>query len=56
MEKTSEAKHGLHLEHYPGEEEGYKCEDYSLFTEWEAALLKGGPLWAVHAAFYTFLN
>ena len=32
------------------------CEDYSLCTEWEAALLKGEPLWAVHAELYAFLN
>ena len=34
----------------------YLCEDFSLFTEWEAALLKGEPLWAVHAKFYNFVS
>lgn len=35
------------------EEDDYKSKNYSLFTEWEAALLIGEPLWAAHAKPYT---
>lgn len=34
----------------------YKGDGYSVFTEWEATLLKGEPLRVVHAEFYAFLN
>ncbi len=56
LEKKLKAIHGLKFKHCPGELEDYLCEDYSLFTEWEIALLKGEPLWAVHAKFFAFVN
>ena len=56
LHKKLRAKHGLAYKHFSGEEEDYLCEDYSLFAEWEAALLKGEPLWAVHAKFYNFVS
>ncbi len=56
LDKKLRAKHGLAYRCCPGEQEDYLCEDYSLFTEWEIALLKGEPLWAVHAKFQNFLS
>ncbi len=56
LDKKLKAKHGLTYNHFPGEEEDYLCEDHTLFTEWEAALLNGEPLWAVPAKFYTFVS
>ena len=56
LEKTLKAKHGISFRCFPGEEEEYQCEDYSLFSEWESALLQGEPLWAVYAKFHTFLS
>ncbi len=56
LDKKLRAKHGLPYRCLPGEQEDYLCEDYSLFTEWEIALLKGEPLWVVHAKFQNFLG
>ncbi len=56
LDKKLKAKHGLAYKHFPGEEEDYLCEDYSLIIEWEAALLKGEPLWAVQGKFYNFVG
>ncbi len=39
LNKKLRVKHGLAYRHYSGEQEDYLCEDYSLFTEWEGALL-----------------
>jgi hypothetical protein len=56
LEKKLRAKHGLFYRCCPGEEDDWLCEDYSLYTEWEIALLKGETLWAVHAKFQNFLT
>jgi hypothetical protein len=56
LDKKLKAKHNLPYRCCPGEEEDYLCEDYSLFTEWEIGLLKGEPLWVVHAKFQSFVS